>query len=275
MKFITPKLKETFTITSAPEWPSINFETDGAGKHTWQWTITWGRFKKSGTEVTAGNKWDAKSVITNYGGVLEVRATNDKGTAAISVEIKGANPDRAAVNNYLATKANSAGFDKILEQEAKFKHFKASGEPIRSFDNGYGMCQLTTPVPTFEQVWNWKLNIDGGLKLFERKRNEAISYLQQQQRTYTAEQLTYESVSRWNGGPYHEWDGKNAKWVRRSDILCDSHTGNIGWSLNDQENQGKTEAELHKRDKAEYSKPRHKDAHWKYCGACYADSILD
>ena len=275
MKFTKPKLNETFTITSVPEWPQIIFETDAKGAHTWHWTMAWGNFKVSGKGSTLGNAWNAKVSITNYGGTLTVRAEASKMSATITVKVKGTNPSAAEVNRYLATKANSAGFDKILEHESKFKHFNAGSEPIKSFDNGYGMCQLTTPTPTFDQIWNWKLNIDGGLTLFAQKRSAAIAYLVQGNRTYTVDQLTHEAVCRWNGGKYHDWDAKAGKWVRRSNILCDTKTGNIGWDMNDAANKGKTEADLHKRDSGSYSKPPGSGAHWMYSGVCYADRILD
>jgi hypothetical protein len=166
MKFTKPKLNESFAITSVPEWPSIQFETDSTGPHTWNWTIAWGSFTRSGKETTAGNQWNAKAAIANTGGTLTVRAEANKAMATITVKVKDANPSPQDVIQHLITKANSVGFDKIIEHESKFKHFNASNEPIKSFDNGYGMCQLTTPVPTFDQAWNWKLNVDGGLKLF-------------------------------------------------------------------------------------------------------------
>jgi len=241
MKFTKPKLDQIFSITSGPDWPSIQFETDATGSHTWNWTITWRTFSKSGKEITALNKWDAQSAITNCGGTLTVRAEANKASATITVKIKGTNPSAQEVTQYLNTKANSAGFGDIIEHESKFKQFNASNEPVKSFDNGYGMCQLTTPAPTFEQVWNWKSNIDGGLKLFEQKRTAAIAYLSQGSRTYTDDQVKYEAVCRWNGGSYHEWDATAGKWARQSNILCDSKTGNIGWDTNKPENKGKTE----------------------------------
>jgi hypothetical protein len=274
MKFTKPKVDEIFTITSVPEWPSIQFETDATGAHTWNWTITWRTFTKSGKETTLDNKWDAKAAIANNGGTLTVRAEANKAKATISVKVRGTNPSSMEVTQYLATKANSAGFGDIIEHESKFKHFSTSHEPVKSFDNGYGMCQLTAPAPTFDQVWNWKLNIDGGLKLFEQKRSAAIAYLSQSSRTYTNDQLKYEAVCRWNGGSYHEWDAKAGKWVRQSNILCDSKTGNIGWDMNNASNKGKTEEELHKRDSGDFSAPPEAGANWKYSGVCYADRIL-
>ena len=272
MMFVKPAVNETFTITSVPEWPGINFETDGTGAHTWHWTIAWDRFTKSGSETTTGNQWDAKALVVNCGGTLTVRAEANNTMATVTVKISGTNPSPSEVAGYLAMRPNSAGFDKIVEHESKFKHFNMRNEPIKSFDNGYGMCQLTNPAPTFDQVWNWKMNVEAALNLFEQKRANAIVYLSQNNRTYTNEQLKYEAVCRWNGGAYHVWDAKAGKWVRPSNILCDSKTGNIGWNMDDAENKDKTEEDLHKRDSGSYSKPP--GTHWKYYGVCYADSIL-
>src|SRR5690606_2791196 len=149
------------------------------------WTLVWGAFRKTGTATTPGNTWDAKSVVADMGGTLTVVASAGTGMATINVTIKGTNPSAADITAYLATKAGSAGFEKIIAHEAKNRHFRDNGQPIKSFDNGYGMCQLTTPTPTFEQVWNWKRNVDGGLTLFAQKRAAAITYLSQSGRSYT------------------------------------------------------------------------------------------
>lgn len=147
MQFVRPQATDVFTITSVPNWPSIQFETDAKGPHTWTWSITWGNFKTSGRTTTTDNRWDAKSAILNMGGSLTVSAEANQERAVITVKVKGTNPSAVEVTQYLSSQANSAGFDKIIAHESKFKHFKANGEPVKSFDNGYGMCQLTTPVP--------------------------------------------------------------------------------------------------------------------------------
>lgn len=56
-------------------------------------------------------------------------------------------------------------------------------------------------------------------------------------------------------------------------ILGDSQTANIGWDLSKKENKGKSEKELHSRDKDEYSRPPTKDSLWRYSGIAYADQI--
>jgi hypothetical protein len=273
MKFIKPQINQLFLITSAPLWPTIIFQTDQKGPHRWSWTVKWHNFVKSGAATTAGSSWDAKDAILNIGGALTVRADCNSSSSQITVAIGGQNPNGAEVKSCLSGYSGSAGFEKIISQESKFKHFNSSQVPIRSFDNGYGMCQLTKPAPSFEQCWNWKLNIAAGLALFNVKRTSAIVYLSQGGRSYSSDQLLYETVSRWNGGNYHEWDTESGQWVRHPNILCDSRTGNIGWDMTDNQNKGKTEEQLHKRDSGSYSKHA-KAAPWKYFGPCYAEHVL-
>jgi hypothetical protein len=275
VKFVKPKPTDQFSVSDVPNWPTIAFETDSSGPHNWQWSLVWGSFRKSGAETTASNKWDANTAIANCGGTLTINATVNHSTVSMALRINGANPSVPLVTQYLSTKTGSAGFDKVIGHESKFKHFDSKGEPIKSFDNGYGMCQLTRPTPNFEQVWNWKMNVDAGLALYAQKRAAALAYLSQSGRTYSDEQLVRETVCRWNGGRYHEWDGTVKKWMRPSNILCDPMTGNIGWDMNDAKNKGQSEELLHKRDSASYSKPPAAGAHWQYLGVCYADRLLD
>ena len=44
--------------------------------------------------------------------------------------------------------------------------------------------------------------------------------------------------------------------------------------MNDPSNAGRSEADLHARDRGVYSAGPTATAHWKYFGVCYADSIL-
>ncbi len=274
IKFAKPAPNEIFTITADAAWPTIQFATDAAGPHSWTWTVEWKKFKESKVVNTPDNTWDAKKSVADLGGTLTVVATAGSATATIVVKIEGTNPTRAAVVEHIPAGEDRDLLQKIVEHESKTRHFTDTKEPLGSFDGGFGLCQLTNPAPTFPQVWNWKKNIDAGVKLLGTKRSEAKAFLGKEKRTYTDEQLQLETVCRWNGGTYHEWDDAAKQWVRAKHILCDTKTGNIGWDMRDAENKGKTEAELHKRDSASYSKPPTKDAHWKYIGVCYADRVL-
>jgi hypothetical protein len=272
MRIIEPVPGASFTIGQQPTWPSIMFRTDATTSHRWEWKISWRNFEKAGSVTTPSGSWDAAPLIANCGGTLSVHATAGSATMATTVQVRGTNPSALLLKQYLATKLNAAGMEEIINHESKCRQFTAQGEPLRSFDNGYGLCQLTNPAPNIEQVWNWKLHVDMGLTVLAQKRTAAVLYLSGSNRTYTDSQLTYETVSRWNGGSYHEWD-TSAGWVRRTDVICDSATGNIGWSTKKAQNQGKTEAELRARDSGGYSKPSAKNS-WGYFGVCYADHLL-
>ena len=274
MNLTKPSSNQTFQISPDPTWPSIEFETDGSGPHTWTWSIHSGTYFKSGVVHTEGNTWDAKEVCEGLGGALKGRIEAGDDSAEISVQIVGTNPSADAVNAYIRNHPGSDGFERIVAHESRYKQFTPDGSPMRTFDHGYGMCQLTHPIPSFEQVWNWKHNVDGGLALFAEKHALAKHYLGQNGRSYTAQQLTYEAVCQWNGGSYHSWNAQTGAWVRTPTILCDSTTGNIGWDMTLPENQGKTESELHQRDVHSYNKPPGHGSGWKYSGVCYADKIL-
>ncbi len=271
----SPVPNTVFTISDEPAWPAIRFQSNATlapGQQlTWAWKLSWATFSKQGQQTTTSNFWDAQSVVSNLGGQLIVTVTGPGGTSSVTVKVTGVNPSSAAILAFLATQPDSRGFDAILQHESGMKHFNAQGDPIKSFDNGFGICQLTTPAPTYEQVWNWKLNISGGLALFAAKRASAKAYLSQGGRTFTQDQLIRETVCRWNGGAYHTWNG--TAWVRPTTILCDSQTGNIGWDMTNPANTGKTEAQLRARDKGTYGSPS-SPRNWQYSGVCYADRIL-
>ena len=274
MRITKPNAGVHFSITVDAVWPSVVFETDVQGPTSWTWTIVWASFRRTGSANTAGNVWDATSALTGLGGTLTVNASAKGGAAAVTVKLSGKNPTSFQLEPYLAAKPNALGFNKIIAQESKGIHFNAAGEPIRSFDGGYGICQLTNPPPTYEQVWNWKANVDAGLQLFAQKRAAAIAYLSQSQRSYSVAQLTRETVCRWNGGAYYVWNTQTAAWVRPANILCDTRTGNIGWDLNDPANAGHTLEQLHARDRGSYAGGHTAGSHWKYLGVCYADHVL-
>jgi hypothetical protein len=250
------------------------FTTDAQGVHTWRWSIEWHTFSAHGLASTTGPRWDAREAIEGMGGTLTVRVSCGQATARSSVLVRGTNPAMADITRYISTQAESDGFERIVEHESRGRHFTDQQVPQRSFDNGYGLCQLTNPVPTFVQVWHWKRNIDAGLLLFRQKRTAAIRHLSQNGRSHTPEQLRRETVARWNGGRYHDWAERGGGWVRRPNILCDTATGNIGWDMNDERNEGQTAQALRGRDRGSYSRGRREDDPWSYSGVCYADRLL-
>ena len=290
MRIVVPAALTRFTIPVSTTPPAIDFETDAIGPHVWTWKVHWRGFHHEGQVKTPSNRWNAVPMLKDRGGTLDVHATaaSNAGlarpetayshhvavqeSAVTHVKIVGLNPNKSDVDAYLAAQSGSEGFGAILAHETHDRHFTALGEPIVSFDGGYGICQLTNPVPTFEQCWSWKRNVDAGLLLFSEKRRAAITYLSQQGRTYSDDQLVRETVSRWNGGAYHIWDGK--AWIRDPDIVCDPATGNIGWDTTKPVNQDTTVKKLHARDTGQFRRGHDAGDNWRYSGVCYADAVL-
>lgn len=273
MRFVSPEAGHQFVIRSDGTLRPVSFTTDARGEHRWQWTLSWRTFRKTGTLSTNGGTVDLALPLAELGGRLTVTARNGAQTATIATTIIGTNPTDAELRTYVNGRPNGADFLPIVEHEAHGRHFNARGEPIVSFDGGYGMVQLTDPIPTYEQVWSWKRNIDAGLALFAVKRTEAIRFLGQGGRSYTAAQLRLEAVARWNGGAYHRWDGR--AWARNPDMLCAPGTGNIGWDMTDPDNAGQTAQQLLVRDRARFNRPPRRGIdHYRYSGICYADRLV-
>lgn len=273
MRFIAPQVGTEFVISSNGDMPAMVFTTDGQGPHRWEWSISWRSFRKTGTISTRGNSVDLAAALAELGGTLTVTARVGAHTTSMIVKIKGTNPTQAEIRAYLAAQPGATDFGPIVWHEANGRHFTSKGEPIASFDGGYGIVQLTNPAPTYQQVWSWKRNIDAGLALFATKRNAAIRYLGQLGRSFNAAQLQIETVSRWNGGSYHRWVG-NA-WVRNPNIVCASGTGNIGWDMSHATNAGQTVQQLMARDQGRFNRPPRRGIdHYDYFRVCYADGIM-
>lgn len=297
LSWISPAENEIFNITENSALPSIVFEfrAQVTGNYKWSWIIEWEAkvsglrerqrkgnvlqsFKESGSFVSNNRAWSAEFSEKVLGGKLTVTVVVGQQTLVRSVVIKGRNPTKESVALYVTALEDMIGFEKLLEQETNCKHFiDFDGEPIVAFDKGYGITQMTNPAPSYEQVWSWKANILAGSTIYKDKVVSAKKYLGQLDRVYTDEQLRHEVFSRWNGGSYHEWDSVAKSWVRKKNILCDSNSGNIGWSMDKEKNKDKTEAELRERDKDTYgkgSKGQTSDHPWRYSGVCYADHVL-
>lgn len=296
LTWVSPAEQQVFTLGQDATLPEMIFEfhTAVTGEYRWSWVMEWEAktsglkererkgqtlkaFNESG-EFNSGNKAWVVDFGKILGGTLTVTVEVGEHRLTRTVSIIGQNPTLEQVGEFVASLADMDGFEKLLEQETGTRHFiNLDGEPIVSFDQGYGITQMTQPAPSYEQVWSWKANIQGGSSIYQEKAQAAKKYLGQAGRAFTDEQLRFEVLSRWNGGAYHQWDATSLQWVRKQNLLCDSATGNVGWSMSNGKNQDKTESELHARDQATYkkgSKGQSAEHPWVYSGVCYADHVL-
>ncbi|WP_288393045.1 hypothetical protein [uncultured Herbaspirillum sp.] len=293
--WIKPTTMEKFYIDEEAVFPDVEFEftSDVPGPYVWTWTMIWsanvsslsekkrGRsveiFEQKGTFTQDGKHWNARSIGAVIGGTLRVVVQVGQKEFIRTVRVLARQPGADRIKAYIRER-NESLMEKLINQESRFKHvINMDQEPVVAGDSGFGAAQLTHPMPTYSQIWSWKENVDAGIALLRKKRAAAKRDFEQQKPvSYTEEMLDTETITRWNGGKYHEWDEGKKRWVRPKNILCDSKTGNIGWNMKLEPNAGKTESELHERDKDTYRKMkagRDEEHVWIYSGVCYADHV--
>jgi hypothetical protein len=72
----------------------------------------------------------------------------------------------------------TTAFKKLMRLESGLRQFRAPLCPLFSSDRlgGVGICQITSPRPTDDQVWSWKANLRAGLDFYKAKEAVARSY---------------------------------------------------------------------------------------------------
>lgn len=293
-KWISPDSGSKFNITDVPIFPDITFmiETTLPGPYNWKWSIQWAAkvsgmkerahrgallktFSLGGAASTDRPQWKA-DLGKIVGGTLTVEITVGEDHFKRSVYVVAENPSKSGISAFVATISDAKGFARLLEQESDSKNFiNADGNPIVSFDRGYGITQITSPAPTYEQTWNWKENIRIGARLYRENQLLAKKLLGTHP-PYTDDMLELETYARWNGGSYYEWSAERKAWAVRDNVLCDTQTGNMGWSPDIEANTGQLESVLHARDKESYKKGKTgqtAEHPWKYSGICYANHV--
>lgn len=293
-RWISPASGHTFYIDEEAQFPAIDFQIEDPPLRDleWKWTIGWNAcvrtrergkrgkrlrsFHDSGHFVQSSAIWRAQ-LNQCVGGILNVEVRAGGAVYKRSVRIQGRNPSVQQLRTFLShSKASTRQVEalmKIFEQESATRAFvEADGEPLVSFDGGYGLSQLTNPAPSYEQIWNWKCHVERAVAHYQTKEKEARHYLAGIVKGPTEEEIELETLSRWNGGTYFQRYAKDGK-LQRNEMVCDTQTSNIGWDPGREANRGKTEQALHERDKESFSRPN-EDKEWQYTGICYAEHVL-
>lgn len=232
-EWISPNSCEVFYIDDDAKFPKILYEikTDREGPYEWSWDIQWtatacpqsagkprfkakkaSLFKKSGTFSSDKKSWQAdfEDVI---GGDITVKVKVAEATFTRKTFIRGKNPSIEKIHAELdlyENKQNTNLLKKIYKQESNNRQFYSDELPLVSFDNGYGLGQLTVPEPSYEEIWNWKVH---SKYLIEKKlpacRSIAKKYLDQHI-PYTDDMLDLETLAVYNGlarkQRYHNWN---------------------------------------------------------------------
>jgi len=153
--------------------------------------------------VAANSEWNiAQNFGTHfYGGKATITATYQGIECNRVFHIRGTNPSENIAeteigNNPFYAKA-IARHESGTQNNRTYLQFNEVGSlgpdyltnlkqtPNRSWDNnGWGIYQLTKPVPSQDQVWSWKANVAGGKTLMNSNLAEAPAYFQAIQRKY-------------------------------------------------------------------------------------------
>lgn len=291
----TPESGEKFYIDEDAKFPEIIFEivSQSTGEFKWSWTVEWnarigtyeGRkrgsskkvFKHFGKFSSTEKKWKADLNGACLGGKLTVEVRNGPERFKRIVRILGKNPGSNKIKEELQktnlTPRQKEVMMKIFQQESYTRQFvESDGEPVVSFDGGYGLAQLTNPAPSYRQIWDWREHLQFSAKHYLYKESEAVKYLKKIVDAPSLQEIELETICRWNGGAYHKEKAKDGK-LQRKDTVCDKQTSNIGWDPRKTENADKTEEELRERDKKTYGAPSAPHS-WDYSGVCYAEHVL-
>jgi hypothetical protein len=117
------------------------------------------------------------------GGDLVVALTVEVGklvltTTTTGLHVTGTNP---TIPSLRQMPLPSDGFKRLMRNESGLRQFigPTLACPQFSHDNlgGVGICQLTRPAPTDDQVWNWKENVLGGIALYRQKEAAARAFV--------------------------------------------------------------------------------------------------
>lgn len=288
-EWVSPESCQIFYIDEDAKFPEILFEikTDSSGPYEWEWSINWepkacpqaegknrfkaknsNPFKKSGKFNSNEKKWicDLGEVI---GGDLIVKVKSGPVLFIKKITILGKNPSKEKIIAELdagKTKQDNELAKKIFTQESRYRQFYSDNQPLTSFDNGYGLGQITNPIPTYKQIWSWKEHVNEILnKIIPWHRKRAKKYLDEHG-NYTQEMLDLETLASYNGWShaqhYWDWNSSQKKWVINSNVICDPDQSNKGWLVNEK-NKNDSLEELRKS----------KDTKPIYTGRCYAEHI--
>ena len=257
-KWVSPGSCAVFYIAADASFPVIDFEihTSAPGPYDWTWEIRWivkacpqrrgrTRFKprapkmytKGGSFRSNSKRWTAE-LGEIIGGELVVTVTAGSERFVRRVHILGKEPGTDSINSELdrlstAYPHETALARKIFQQESGYSHFYSDDMPLVSFDNGYGLGQATNPIPSYEQVWNWKAHVHYIVQaVIHGKRASARRYLDSHG-NYTDDHLDTETLVYYNGANahYYVWDVRSGRWIVNGNVLCDPRQSNSGWDM--------------------------------------------
>jgi len=145
------------------------------------------------------------------GGDLTIKVSVQGGNQLLTgqssgLRITGTNPPVSILAVYAPA---TAAFRKLMQLESALRQFFSPRYPLYSQDNkgGVGLCQITRPHPSADQIWSWKANVDAGWSLYQEKEATARVFPAHIRKGDTFKQL----VSSYNDARYKKQQEEAAK----------------------------------------------------------------
>ncbi len=140
-------------------------------------------------------------------------------TATVNVQIRGTNPAPAAITARLGGAGTAA--DRIACNESHRRQFDGTGMPLLGTGGDVGIMQLCNPAATCGERWDWTANVAAGLALLAQKQTAATHHLNHHRvgvhypndaGLIDADVVLRETIQRYNGGAYWQWDQTHSQW---------------------------------------------------------------
>jgi len=139
--------------------------------------------------------------------------------AVVNFTIRGRNPSPDAVVERLGGK--QAPLTRLARHLSALKQFDVQGMPYLGEDGEVGIMQLCEPAAQWSQRWSWMHNVEAAKSKLQRLQGISKGYLDQhrEQGHYPnnlslsdAAVLLRETLQRFLGGTYWQWDEPNSLW---------------------------------------------------------------
>jgi len=107
-----------------------------------------------------------------YGGTMTLTYSG-AASGSYQFTIKGTNPNQQIIKSYISSKTSLWYAIPMAIQESSLMQFLTDGTPKCSYDNGFGLYQITSyPIASYQQIYSWKANVDDALR---RMNNNVVS----------------------------------------------------------------------------------------------------
>ena len=167
-------------ITAAPSMPQgvschLNPSASG-GTVQWNLKVAYDLFDAPPNQFSGNSStWNISNELngTFCGGTATLSYTLDgmKGMDK-TFYIRGTNPTQSQIFSYASTIEEEA----VCWKESSFRQFNGTGLPLYGPPNGWGLMQKDPP-PSLDYLWNWQVNLQGGVDYLNLIYGEAETYL--------------------------------------------------------------------------------------------------